>query len=144
VEFPSPFRGAVVAATGNNNEKVNLELWDFSQRSIGHRDTIAVMNFDEKDIACDSGRVDEQHLNDAFAVGFDGRAGDDCKGGGTSLSAPRVAWLFAAADAVRAKRFNAKLWGTDAMNSLLPLRSGNTLAALRLDPVAFLRAAVQR
>lgn len=140
---PSPLRGAVIAATGNNNEKINIDLWEFSQRCIANKDTIAVMNYDATGtLICKSGAIDQNYVDSALAVGFDGRVASDCLGGGTSISAPRVAWLLAAGEAVRVKRFDSGQWGLDALNALIAVRSEpSTLKGLLFDPVKFLMLA---
>jgi len=144
VAFPAPMRGAVLAATGNDNEQVHVDLWEFSQRCIGNTDTIAIMNYDANGPICKTGLIDAAGVDDALAVGFDGRvSAASCDGGGTSISTPRVGWLLAVGEAVRVKRFNPKRWGLDALKALKAVRSEVSLKGLLFDPVKFLDLALQ-
>lgn len=141
VYHPDPLRGAVVAASGNENENLSDGTVDFAQRSIRHSDTIAVMNIDEAGVACDSGRVNLQDLPNTFIVGFDGRvSAGDCANSGTSFAAPRVAWLFAAAETIRKTPLSYTSWGNTQRDYIRSLRAANGgIEGTKLDPVAFLK-----
>lgn len=141
VDVPNPLRGAVVAATGNANEDIGGNVQpgiDFAQRSVSAKDTVAVMNFTNSgDPDCNSGLINSSYRTSAFAVGYLGRLfGTDCAGSATSYATPRVAWLLAAAEAVRQRPFN--MYGADASMYIDSLRSGAGLQRFLLDPVTLL------
>lgn len=141
VVHPDPLRGAVVAAGGNANENLSDGAVDFAQRSIRHKDTIAVMNINDAGIACTSATVALADLPHAFVVAFDGRVGpNDCDDSGTSFAAPRIAWLFAAGEAIRKTSLPHASWGNRQHDYIKTLRNpANALLGTRLDPVAFLK-----
>jgi hypothetical protein len=140
--FPSPIRGAIVAAAGNDGQNFVANNLEFARRTLGQRDTIAVLNMDTNGPAGNTSLLAEADVKRALAVGFDGRLNPSGVETGTSFSAPRVAWLFAAAEGVRPKRFDLRQWGFDAMDLLTELRGPNPgLKSIRIDPVSFLRRA---
>jgi hypothetical protein len=128
VTYPSPLAGLVVAATGNAAENVNTTLRDFAQRSVLNRDTVAVMNMDRNgQRQCSSSFVDDRDIDDALAVGFDGRIGadaNDCGMSGTSFAAPRVAWLLAVAETARPPVAEFQRWPLEFYRSLKRTQRG--------------------
>jgi hypothetical protein len=148
VIFPSPLEGLVVSAVGNSNENVNKDEIDFSQRCLSDRDTIAVMNLrrpvqpTDVGLLCCSSTIDESHMDDALAVGYDGEitgtgCADIC---GTSFAAPRVAWLLAADEAVRRQPLQPGLWQASEQERLKAARDQSAAGFNKLwfDPIKFL------
>jgi hypothetical protein len=101
-KVPSEYGGLFIVAAGNDGQSppVIQTKRQFSERSFHPGDMLAVMNVDDQGVfLCDSSLVDPS--GNAFAVGFRGDLSrQDC--GGTSFSAPRVAWLLALREARRA------------------------------------------
>jgi len=148
VTFPSPLQGLVISAVGNSKENVNQDEVDFSQRCLSDRDTIAVMNLarpvqpTDINLLCCSSMIDEGHLDEAFAVGYDGVvAGTGCADiCGTSFAAPRVAWLLSMDEAMRQQPIQPGLWQVTEQDRLKAARDTNNAGfnKLWLDPIKFL------
>jgi hypothetical protein len=142
VTYPSPLRGAVVAAVGNTGDQVIGKMVDFAQRCVEHKDTIAVMNFGPNGKECGSGSVDDAYLASAFAFGFTGRIrSGHClpEESGTSFSAPRVAWVLAAAEAIRKEPIDMNHWGSLTYQYSKHLRKTQDLLGARLNVLEFLK-----
>ncbi len=141
VNYDSPLNGIVVAAAGNASNSVNdLQLVDFAQRCIVNKDTLAILNLDSNGPACGSSWVDEHHLADAFAVGYDGKVSANVCG--TSFASPRVAWLLAAAEVARTTPVDLQYWGLETHKRLVSLRNPSASPpwlTLRVDPVSVVK-----
>jgi hypothetical protein len=126
VNFPSDFQGLFVAAAGNQGSATNIYVaqHQFAARSTWDGHFLAVMNIDESgQPACDSS-VFGSDLTGVFGVAFSGAQGpNDC---GTSYSAPRVAWLIAAREAIRARPDPAYMWNPRIQQEFKGLRNGVT------------------
>ncbi len=100
--FAAAGNGCKSASTKDNIEKPcdsdyvkQNNIVQFLHKSADSHHYVAVMNLDANGSAtCNSTRV----RNRNFAFGFSGSINGDC---GTSFSAPRVAWLFAAREGLR-------------------------------------------
>lgn len=136
-EQPANLFGTIVAATGNDGRNVHLEKIDFAQRS-GGVDVVAVMNVATNgEPTCNSAVVEASVLDGISAVGFNGAIPGRS---GTSYAAPRVAWLIAAAEAVRTRDVDPTLRAINLKRRLKDLRNpGGGLPVLRVDPVRLVR-----
>lgn len=138
VAYPDPLLGAAVVAAGNvpDRDIYTQPSIDFAQRSIGHKDTVAVVNLARgKDyLQCDSStaKVPAEFKHEAAVVGFDGRVTEQVCG--TSFAAPRVAWLLALYEAFRVRELEPQFWSTDLNKRLLASRSGDGIAGFWLEP----------
>lgn len=143
VNFPPRLRGALVAATGNAGDEVVGKFVDFAQRCVTQKNVVAVMNFDAQGRACSSGLVADTHLPSAFVFGFDGRIRSGAcapNESGTSFSAPRVAWILAAAEVIRERPIDVSLWGTQTLPATISMRTSQDLLGTRLDAIALLKS----
>lgn len=125
VFYPTPLRGLVVAAAGNSADDVVHRFRDFAQRSLLHRDTVAVVNTDSTGTRlCCTSVLATGFEDDTFAVGFDGRVtSSTCDSGcGTSFASPRVAWLLAASESLRLTVLDAATWQLSEFQRLRALR----------------------
>jgi len=142
VYYPSDISGAVVAAVGNNNENININRRDFSQRCVNHRDTIAVMNMDPQnlELMCNSSKVAEEVIGTAMAIAYDGILDIEENLCGTSFAAPRIAWLIAVAEATIDRNPPSFGWGADLCNRLMKACDPNKegYAKIWFDPIKFL------
>jgi len=107
-DIPVSHNSIFVVATGNDNIDFVRSEREFASEAVNSRRVIAVMNSDRNNgrSTCDTaffGALWEEPYKDKAIVSYpgklDGHAGVSCPGagGGTSFSAPRVAWLAAAA-----------------------------------------------
>jgi hypothetical protein len=133
--IPSSFYGLLVAAAGNEGQSTNIyaQQRQFAARSMAPGDILAVMNIDDNGNAtCDSS-VFGTDLTDVFGVAFAGYlTPTDC---GTSFSAPRVAWLLAAREALRNPPAEPWRWQKQIVREVLEHRaSGTDYARARFVP----------
>jgi hypothetical protein len=134
-----------VAAVGNTGDPdINKSEIEFARRWRTQRDVIAVLNMDPSGLPqCQSSQVVTRGGDSMLVVGYDGRIGPaDCA---TSFAAPRVAWLLAAAEAVRSSTLgNDDEWLTWVAELVRASRvGGNGLGALRFSQdrlVSYLRS----
>ena len=128
-----------MTAVGNVRDKdIHLREVELAKRSLNSDTFLAVMNISEGEFRCRSSIVDEQRVNRTFAVGFDGRLpGGRC---GTSFSAPRVAWLLAAAAKTGRFGWDEKLWADNVSTVLKEMRGQEMKwpAYMELKPVDLL------
>ena len=114
--FPDPLSGVIVTAAGNESMNVvkAAPLVEFASRCVDHNDTICVANYElgkGKRPGTSYIEVDSFVTGDDLTryVSFDGNIQSST---GTSFAAPRVAWLVAAAESVRAQPISMKKsWG---------------------------------
>lgn len=137
----------VVAAVGDYGVVVTEEgsQTDLGRRVAFDKRILGAVQVDTLGkLACGSSVVDtlpSDRLGQTFAVGFDGNVGADC---GTSFSAPRIAWLAAAAESLRTGTFEPAKWAGDLMlvfNRARPCRLAPTLRDIAVDPMTLLAAA---
>jgi hypothetical protein len=134
---PEGFYGLFVAAAGNI-PALNIysdPRQQFAARSKSPGDVLAVMNTDENGSpVCDSS-VFGNDLTDVFGVAFPGYLGPAPTDCGTSFSAPRVAWLIAAREAVKDPPAAPADWQTALRRELLDHRTnGAGYARARFVP----------
>jgi hypothetical protein len=134
-------RGIAVAAAGNtpNRDITERPFINFAGQSLTSDYIVAVMNMNASGaLQCNSSFVGAPFA-DTRAVGFDGTIAKDC---GTSFSAPRVAWLIAAGEALRETDVASSLWAQRMARVVRDARAGgNGLAAFLLDPIKLLNLA---
>lgn len=128
----------IVAAAGNDNKIVNNDKSPIElARWAAERQVIAVVNLTPAgDTVCHTSVVDTSLLNVTSVVGFDGDL--ERRTCGTSFSAPRVAWILAADEALRCGRLSAANWRARIASRLLALRKGgSSYQSLLLNPLEF-------
>lgn len=103
-------RGIAITAAGNEKKRIIFQepVVNFASNALTSDYVVAVVNLDSSGtIACDSSELGTVGLDLVRAVGFDGRIKGHCA---TSFATPRVAWLIAAADAVRSVDVDPSIW----------------------------------
>lgn len=136
---PGISAGVVVAAAGNTlGREVNSDIGalDFAGQCTATRSVIAALNVSPKyGIVCNSSIVKAESLDDTFVSAYDGEVsgGPDerqCLEGdvsqcvcGNSFSAPRIAWMLALSEAVRAKDLDYSSWNVVLENKLRSVRT---------------------
>jgi len=138
---PSNPMGLIVAAAGNDDVNINVRQVDFAHRSSSAPGTfVAVMNVDSNgDPTCSSSSIDLSVLDISNAIGFSGAiAGRSA----TSYASPRVAWLLAAAEAIRPNAVADGLWAGQIQQRIKRTRTVTNPASLRMllgNPVKLVR-----
>jgi hypothetical protein len=133
--LPEPFAGVTVVSAGNENGRnvFRAPRVDFAQRSANGFDYLTVMTMDSTGTRCGSSEAVSQTMEYTLTTGFNGWLPSlDC---GTSFAAPRVAWLLAAAEAVRAG--SEPFYGTQVLRRLLEMRrswTGDAKGQLLFSP----------
>jgi len=144
VYYPDPLNGIVLAAAGNAKLNVISSQLDFADRSINHKDTLAIMNRlpGQTDFPCGSSFVGINVVDEVMAIAFDGEVLGStlC---GTSFAAPRIAWILAADEAVRKSALDPTTsWGVllDVRLKKIRDRNASGFDKYLFDPIAFLQS----
>lgn len=136
--------GVVVAAVGNTLGKVvnsDAEGLDFARQCTSTRSVIAALNVQaNQGIVCNSSIVNADLLNDTFVAAYDGEVQGgpnehNCLTGkdlsqcvcGSSFSAPRIAWMLALSEALRADDLDYTSWNVALENKLRRLRTQDSI-----------------
>lgn len=99
------FAAAGNHASDGSNSDFLLRGLQFASRAAGPKDVIAVLNSDGASGSCASNLFDDSMGIQVLGLSFSGSVDADfC---GTSFSTPRVAWLFAAREAIYGQRLVA-------------------------------------
>lgn len=108
----------------------------FAARAVGPKDVIAVLNSDGTSGPCASNLFDDSIGIQVLGLSFSGRV--DAQRCGTSFSTPRVAWLFAAREAIYGPRLTVPIstpakvaWYEKQQGLVLGQRSNDQATVLR-------------
>jgi hypothetical protein len=131
----SPVGGAIFAAAGNNGIDIYAKSVDFASRALADpSEFVAVLNTtSEGKPKCTSAVIptDNAYENEWRVIAFDG--GVASRIGGTSISAPRVAWLFALQETRRNVKVSDKDWLHNLKARIVEARDGVGLKRFYCD-----------
>ncbi len=131
--------GAVVAAAGNLNKEIVGDAIEFARRSASSGFYVAALNVNANGKrVCNSNFVADRFVPGTNALGYVGDIAGDT---GSSFSAARIAWLLAAAEALRSTAIGASNWHAELETRLRTLRPAgvSTFEALRVTPARLMR-----